>query len=292
MPHARRHRCRLVARHLLVGVVGLALPAAVLAAPAQASAPSNDSIRTPVRVRTVPFTWEGSTLGATHSRTDGRCVQGSSVWFRFRPATTRTLRAVTIGSDYDTRLAVFRGSRTHRTLVRCNDDMSDGEFLTSALAVRFMAGHTYWIAASSCCGRAARGGNLVLNVYRPRTNTVSVSEVAADAGHVSGRAWVDATLACSVPSALEALVVSVSQRVGASGEGVARGTAELSAADCSDGSVWPVAVDSDTGWAFQPGAPAQVTMDVLADTGFGYTETSLAPVTITLGDAANLRTSR
>jgi hypothetical protein len=105
--------------------------------PAYAAPPANDDIAGAVPVTAVPFVAEVDTSEASAVRSDGECVGGGSVWYRYRPTATARLRAVTVGSDYDTVLAVFQGPRDARRLVACNDDAVD---LDSALEMRFQAG--------------------------------------------------------------------------------------------------------------------------------------------------------
>jgi hypothetical protein len=251
--------------------------------PAHAAPPANDSISTPVSVGTLPRTYVQDTSEATSSPTDGRCVFGSSVWYRYRPTTTARRKLVTIGSDYDTVLALFRGPRNSRTFIKCNDDAAD---LAAALVHRFEAGRTYWIAVSACCSRAARGGNAVLNLYRGGAAldyTVSVDAVAS--GDVSGRAIVSGSATCSLPAVVH-VFVQVSQRVDGH---VARGWGDGAVPACdADGESWTAIIDSETGWAFQPG-PAMVSTWSDATDGFVYLNRAAEPTVVQLTSAPNAR---
>jgi len=80
--------------------------------------------------------------------------------------------------------------------------------------VRFKANTTYFIAVSSCCStNAGYGGNAVLRLYIPQAFTSSASVVSAQAGDVSGRAFVTGTFRCSNPGYIT-LNIFISQRVG------------------------------------------------------------------------------
>ncbi|GAP12617.1 membrane proteins related to metalloendopeptidases [Longilinea arvoryzae] len=92
--------------------------------------PLNDDINTPVIINNTPFATELDTFGATRAIDDQPMLDcdlapaEATVWYSFTPAQLGTLHADTIGSDYDTVLAVWTGSRGNLTLVACNDDRS------------------------------------------------------------------------------------------------------------------------------------------------------------------------
>lgn len=252
----RRRVCTLVAAALLI-IMALQVPA--LAAP-----PGNDSIASATPLGTPPHTFVVDTRQATASATDGSCVHGRSVWFRIRPTVTQTVRLSTLGSDYDTVMAVFRGPRTNRTRVACADDTF--EFSpTEARQVRFVAGNTYWIAVSACCSRTAPGGRLVLNTFRPAAAGATTTIDSVETGAVSGRLLVHGTTRCTTPSEL-VLELSASQRV-AAGANVARGDGSSLGICGREDSTWTTTVDSQTGWAFQPG-PISVTLGGFVFDGF------------------------
>jgi hypothetical protein len=152
--------------------------------------------------------------------------------------------------------------------VACNDDAGSGELptLASAVQVRFVAGRVYWIALSACCSRHAPGGQGVVTLYRPRPADVSVTIESVETGDVSGRLFVNGTAACDTPSALF-IDVLASQRLG---DRVARGGNFGQVDNCrAGGSPWSVAIDSDTGWAFQAGTAALTTSTSGGD-GFSF----------------------
>jgi hypothetical protein len=240
-----------------------------LEAPASAAPPANDSITSATPLGAPPATFVVDTRQATASSTDGSCVQGRSVWFRTRPTVTRTVRLSTLGSDYDTLLAVFRGPRTNRTRIACADDTFDINPV-EARQVRFVAGNTYWVAVSACCSRTAPGGQLVLNTFRPTATKVTPTIDSVETGLISGRLLVHGTTRCTTPSEFE-LDLSASQRVAAganvaSGDGFADGICGPDA-----GSPWTVRLDSQGGWAFQEGS-VSVTTGGFGSDGFNGVE--------------------
>jgi hypothetical protein len=260
----------------VLGVLVMALHGTVAPSTARAAAPPpNDLITSPTRITGIPFTSSQDTRQATRSPDDGRCVSQASVWYRYRPATTGWARVVTVGSDHDTVLAVFRGTRNNRTLVRCDDD---GVGLQSATSLRFVAGQTYWVALSSCCGASATGGRAELRLYRGRAADVSATIDAVESGGVSGRLALSGTITCTTPS-LGAVEVTVSQR---NGDQVARGYQILELDFCGPDPVpWRVVVDSDTGWAFLDGR-AVVEATAFSFDGFADAERDLGgTVTVT-----------
>jgi hypothetical protein len=254
-----------VRRALLV--VSCAVVASVVpAVPAQAAPPANDRIGSATRVSALPFRSVTDTRQATGSRSDGECVGGASVWYRFRPGFTGRVRAATIGSDHDTVLAVFRGARTTRTLLECNDDFFDGRSVVS-LDVR--AGRLYWVAVSACCDPQDPGGDAVLNIYRPRATRASTTVATAGSGAVSGRVFVDGRIRCNTPSVAQ-LEVSVSQRVGRRAVAQGTGFLELDCGAARRRASWTARIDSATGWAFQPGTAAVTVISQSFD-GFRFT---------------------
>jgi hypothetical protein len=255
-------RRRVTALVTLAVLAAAGLVAGGSSVPAYA-APANDSIDNARAITAIPTRIVQDTSQASSSADDGECVFGDSVWYRFRPTRTTTTRVVTVGSDFDTTLAVFRGTRTNRTLVACSDDAVG---LASAAQVRFVAGTTYWIAVSACCDTSGNGGRSVLTLYRPRPATTSATLGTAETGGVSGRLFLTGTVQCGTPSIADVFVV-VSQRVGTS---VARGSGLVELPLCgATARSWTIQIDSDTGVAFQEGV-ASVTVHVDSGDGFDF----------------------
>ncbi len=92
---------------------------------------------------------QDSTNGTTASNDPvlpcGSVTKGSaSVWYRFTPNSTGLLEVNTRGSDYDTMLAVWRGSAGNLTNIACDDD--GGESVDSLLrGVYLYKGTTYYL---------------------------------------------------------------------------------------------------------------------------------------------------
>ena len=276
-------------RHAIKCVVGVAcaatLAAGAIAPPAHAAPPPNDRPGQATAIPDVPTVIEADTRTATRDAARRECVLGRSVWYRFRPSAAGPQRISTIGSNYDTLLAVYTGRRSPQTLLKCNDDAAG---LQSAVRPTLSAGTRYWIAVSACCGGAAPGGDLVLRLPlgdpEPALD-VTVGDVSA--GAVSGRLLVSGTATCATPSVVRLRVVA-SQRVGA---GVARGRGRRSFSFCSSDPVdWLVRIDSATGWAFDEG---QVALDLAAvgNDGFSRDRVSMEEIKDVNREAAARRAS-
>ena len=234
------------ARFFLAGAIAGSLAAVPVSA--EAAPPGNDDIRAATTVTSAPAAFLVDTRGATASPSDGPCVAGASVWYRVRPTATQTMRVVTLGSNYDTVLAVFSGPRNARTLLKCRDDTNFGLF--SAVQLRFAAGQTYWVAVSACCGDHRHGRDLDLRIYPPATSSVTTAVDKVVAGDVSGRLTVSGTTTCGLRAA--AFVnIRASQRVG---DGVARAFSGAEIPVCtSPGQAWTATFDSETAVAFREG---------------------------------------
>lgn len=116
--------------------------------------PSNDDIGSPIVITTKPYTNTQDTFGATQASDDPAMPMcnlnpaEATVWYRYTPVQSGVLSADTIGSDYDTVLAVWRGTRGNLTLVACNDDRSmNPHDQDSEIVADLTAGIPYYIMA-------------------------------------------------------------------------------------------------------------------------------------------------
>jgi len=103
------------------GVQGLSLP---LDSPIPPPLP-NDDFDSATLIDALPFTDNLDTTQATWADDDPQdCTSNGSVWYAFTPGTDMAIEATTFGSDYDTVLSVYTGSRGALNLVpgACNDD--------------------------------------------------------------------------------------------------------------------------------------------------------------------------
>jgi hypothetical protein len=132
--------------------------------------PANDDFDDAVVITTLPFTDNLNTSEATTAADDPAdpedpavCfIGGHTVWYQFTPSEDTRIDATTFGSDFDTGIAVFTGTRGALTLIGCNDDLLTGRNRQSIVGFDAVAGETYFFMVGSFGD--SPGGNLVFNV--------------------------------------------------------------------------------------------------------------------------------
>lgn len=120
----------------------------------------NDNRSAPCVIAGLPFTNEQSTVGFGEEPGEvAPCAAESTAWYEYTHSalTPGQVTVDTVGSDFDTTLAVYRGS----ALLGCNDDAVG---LTSSFTFTAQPGTTYQIQAGGWRGDT---GNLVIGVRRP-----------------------------------------------------------------------------------------------------------------------------
>jgi len=126
--------------------------------------PANDDFASAAVVGSLPFQDAVDTAEATlePNEPDPPCAFGSAdktVWYAFTPGADTVVSADTLGSDYDTVLAVWTGPGIDALeLIGCNDDALS---LGAQLAFRAVSGTTYYVQAG---GFAGLGGSLLLRM--------------------------------------------------------------------------------------------------------------------------------
>ncbi|MBZ5493094.1 MAG: hypothetical protein LAO76_19430 [Acidobacteriia bacterium] len=114
----------------------------------QPQTPPNDDFNHATVAPSVPFTTSQDVSNATVAPDDPFCVnRNQTVWFAFTPTQNMRLEANTIGSDYDTTLGVYTGTRGALNQIGCDDD-SNGT-LQSTVRFDAVAGVTYYFEVSS-----------------------------------------------------------------------------------------------------------------------------------------------
>jgi hypothetical protein len=163
-----------------------------------AAPPVNDDFSAAIAIGTIPYTNAQTTTKATSPVDDPFCSSSShTVWYSFTPSSDMRVEFNTFGSDYDTTLSVYTGTRGALIPVACNDD-SGG---TKQSRVRFdaVAGVTYWIMAGSYYYSA--GGHLAINgLFAPPP--LSIGLAISQKGVVdptSGEVEVMGSITCSRP---------------------------------------------------------------------------------------------
>jgi len=127
----------------------------------------NDDFDGAIEIDTLPFTHVQNTTLATTVIDDplpsGCPSSEKSVWFKYTAAEDGTVTIDTFGSDYDTILSVWVGTRGNLVEVGCHDDIDPafGTNLLSQMGFPVSSGITYYIMVSG--GIFADSGNLVFN---------------------------------------------------------------------------------------------------------------------------------
>jgi hypothetical protein len=152
---------RLRLRRLVVfSVAGLLF--ALLNVPAALAQPANDDFDSATVIGALPFSDSTSTVDATVAADDPFCNSSEhTVWYSFTPTRDGLIRADTVGSDHDTNLAVYTGSRGALSEVAC-------AFFPPQVTFNATANTTYFFMVGSTFG--VPGGTLVFNVNGPPAN--------------------------------------------------------------------------------------------------------------------------
>jgi hypothetical protein len=173
-------KLRTLAVTMLAGVIALSTPGCSNDLPTdaaeklgpdavqnQVAPPTNDDFDDAVVISRFPFTHSVNTSEATTAADDPvpSCAeggQGPTVWYAFTPRNSKRIEANTFGSDYDTDLVVYTGTRGDLTEITCNDD---AEEVQSKVVFDAVAGETYFIMVGAFA--SGPGGNLVFNLVNP-----------------------------------------------------------------------------------------------------------------------------
>jgi hypothetical protein len=174
---------------------------------------SNDNFDDATIIGELPYTDTLDTTSATRDYDDPiTCYeQDHTVWYTFTPSSDMRCEVNTFGSDYDTVLSVYTGSRGELNEIACNDDVID---LQSLVRFDAIAETTYYIMVGSL-GISSSGGNLVLTVDiapPPLTIDIDIDPV----GSVDPKnmvATLSGTLTCSRPAVVD-LYIELKQKAG------------------------------------------------------------------------------
>lgn len=112
------------------------------------SAPPNDDFNAALLITTLPYIHSVDTRAATVAPDDpnmgcGAGVNSNTVWYRLVPSFYGLIEANTFGSNYDTVLAVFTGTRGALNRITCNDDASGS--LQSQVTFEVIPSQTYYL---------------------------------------------------------------------------------------------------------------------------------------------------
>jgi VCBS repeat-containing protein len=159
--------------------------------------PPNDDFNAPTVIPSMPFTTSQNVTNATAAFDDPFCVGHSqTVWFAFTPTQNMVIEANTFGSNYDTTLSVYTGSRGSLTQLACNDDSGS---LQSRIRFNAVAGTTYYFMVSSFSFFPVSNANLVFNLL-PGPQPLAIAPSIFQFGSVdpsTGAATISGFVSCS-----------------------------------------------------------------------------------------------
>jgi hypothetical protein len=159
--------------------------------------PPNDDFNTPTVIPSMPFTTSENVTNATTAFDDPFCSgRGQTVWFAFTPTQNIRIEANTFGSNYDTTLSVYTGSRGSLTQLACNDD---SQSLQSRIRFDAVAGTTYYFMVSTFGSFFVPNANLVFNLL-PAPPPLSIAPSVFQFGSVdpsTGVATISGSVSCS-----------------------------------------------------------------------------------------------
>jgi len=110
---------------------------------------------------------------------------GHSIWYKATATSNGVVRLNTVGSDFDTLLAVYTGNAVNSlTLIASNDDITFPTVEQSALSFAAVNGTSYYIAIDGYDGAV---GQLVLNINPPLNDAfTNCQSLSGASGHTNG----------------------------------------------------------------------------------------------------------
>jgi photosystem II stability/assembly factor-like uncharacterized protein len=171
--------------------------------------PPNDNFNNAINIPNLNFGDIQDASGATTESTDpvppcahqytgaqgntGGSPNGDykTIWYKFTPAFSASLRVDTGNSNYDTVLSIWTGAPGNFTNVACNDDIQSGVIESQLLDVPLTTGTTYYIMVSSFGppdpNPIALGGRSFVNFLynnglNPSPTITSISPTSANSG--------------------------------------------------------------------------------------------------------------
>ncbi|HET6211622.1 MAG TPA: hypothetical protein VFE14_01985 [Micromonosporaceae bacterium] len=208
--------------------------------PASAAPPSNDDFDAAILFTAVPLQADADTTEATRADDDPSCIgpDTNTVWYAVRLASDADIVLDTFGSDYDTTLSAWTGTRGDLTQVACNDDSGS---LQSRIQFTAAADVTYYVMAGGFPGSI--GGQLVLHgAELPPAMQLTVTLAATGSVTSSGAAVIHGTLTCSRPGDL-VVTGTLREQIG---KKVTVGSFRTPVA-CSGTAAWQATVLGETG---------------------------------------------
>lgn len=114
--------------------------------------PANDDWGAWRDVPVMPWVHSINVNGATEQLQDPLLCTGdegrATVWYRYTPSQAGNLTVTTVGSTYDTVLAIFSASGGQGNPLACNNDIGPND-MSSSISVGVIPGETYYIEAAA-----------------------------------------------------------------------------------------------------------------------------------------------
>jgi hypothetical protein len=235
--------------------------------PSPVPPPPNDDFDNAAVFSSLPFVDFLDTRSATTTADDPDCFGwGHTVWYSFTAPENMRIEANTFGSNYDTTLSVYTGSRGALSQIACNDDTDS---LQSFVTFDAVAGETYFLMIASYGG--GPGGDLTFSVDvapPPLEVDASIDPVGAVAAK-TGVVTIGGLVTCSKAAFVD-LAGELEQRAGRL---IIRGYFSASVL-CAGEVPWSATVVGNNG-LFKAGASdVSVSAFAFADNEFAFAEAS------------------
>lgn len=162
--------------------------------------PFNDDISNPGVLPMVPTTASQVVTTASTADDDPYCFgNAQSVWYKIQVPSTMRVELNTFGSNYDTAIGVYTGTRGSLSQVACNGDAGGG--YQSRARFDAVAGTTYYVMVSSQYFPSTEA-NLVLNAVQAPPAFTFAPVLAPFSTIVSstGAVTVKGSVSCNAPS--------------------------------------------------------------------------------------------
>lgn len=155
--------------------------------------PPNDEVANAIVISSMPYTNTQDTSAATNTGDPTpSCVSsfGKAVWYQYTPPAAQQIIFDTVGSNFDTAMAIYTGSPGSLTQVACNDDVA-WPTLTSKITIALSGSTTYYIVVGGWSGRS---GSLTLNVTEMRADLVATNFAALPDHTLAGQTSLSFTI--------------------------------------------------------------------------------------------------
>jgi len=238
--------------------------------PTPGPAPANDDFDNAAVIPELPFVDYMDTRGATTAADDPDCFgRDHTVWYTFTTPENLRIEANTFGSNYDTTLSVYTGSRGALSQIACNDD---ADSLQSFVTFDAVPGEAYFFMIGAYGSRP--GGDLTFSVDvvpPPLEIDVSIDPLGAVVAK-TGAVTIGGIVTCSKAAFVD-LYGELEQRAG---RVIVRGYFSSSVL-CAGQAPWSATVVGDNGVFKAGAADVSVSAYAFTDDEFAFAEAT-APV--------------